>query len=51
MMVANGLKLLGAGCICFGVNPFIGYTLVGIGAAAYSPASMAFSANSPPAIS
>ncbi|MDU7185780.1 MAG: lysophospholipid transporter LplT, partial [Klebsiella sp.] len=38
MMVANGLKLVGAGCICFGVNPFIGYTLVGIGAAAYSPA-------------
>ena len=38
MMVANGLKLLGAGCICFGVNPFLGYTLVGIGAAAYSPA-------------
>ena len=34
MMVANGLKLLGAGCICFGVNPFLGYTLVGIGAAA-----------------
>lgn len=34
MMVANGLKLLGAGCICFGVNPFIGYTLVGVGAAA-----------------
>ncbi len=48
MMVANGLKLLGAGCICFGVNPFIGYTLVGIGAAAYSAGpSMAFSANSP----
>ena len=38
MMVANGLKLIGAGCICFGVNPFLGYTLVGIGAAAYSPA-------------
>lgn len=38
MMVANGLKLIGAGCICFGVNPFVGYTLVGIGAAAYSPA-------------
>ena len=38
MMAANGLKLLGAGCICFGVNPFIGYTLVGVGAAAYSPA-------------
>lgn len=26
MMVANGLKLIGAGCICFGVNPFLGYT-------------------------
>ncbi|WP_437888478.1 lysophospholipid transporter LplT [Phytobacter sp. V91] len=38
MMVANGLKLLGAASICFGINPFIGYTLVGIGAAAYSPA-------------
>lgn len=38
MMIANGLKLLGAAAICFSVNPFIGYTLVGIGAAAYSPA-------------
>lgn len=38
MMVANGLKLLGALAICFGFNPFIGYALVGVGAAAYSPA-------------
>ena len=38
MMVANGLKLLGAASICIGINPFIGYTLVGVGAAAYSPA-------------
>ncbi|UXY11835.1 lysophospholipid transporter LplT [Kosakonia sp. ML.JS2a] len=38
MMVANGLKLLGAASICIGVNPFVGYLLVGIGAAAYSPA-------------
>lgn len=38
MMFANGLKLLGAASICLGINPFIGYTLVGIGAAAYSPA-------------
>ncbi|MGF6269964.1 LPLT family lysophospholipid transporter-like MFS transporter [Lelliottia nimipressuralis] len=38
MMFANSLKLLGAASICFGFNPFIGYTLVGIGAAAYSPA-------------
>ncbi|WP_455845554.1 lysophospholipid transporter LplT [Pantoea agglomerans] len=38
MMFANSLKLLGALTICFGFNPFIGYTLVGIGAASYSPA-------------
>ncbi|ADO47165.1 lysophospholipid transporter LplT [[Enterobacter] lignolyticus] len=38
MMVANSLKLIGAAGICVGVNPFIGYTLVGVGAAAYSPA-------------
>lgn len=38
MMVANGFKLAGAAGICLGVNPFVGYTLVGIGAAAYSPA-------------
>lgn len=38
MMFANGLKLLGALAICFGFNPFIGYSLVGVGAAAYSPA-------------
>lgn len=38
MMLANGLKLLGAAAICAGLNPFLGYTLVGIGAAAYSPA-------------
>ncbi|MFG0516718.1 lysophospholipid transporter LplT [Kluyvera intermedia] len=38
MMFANALKLAGAATICAGINPFIGYTLVGIGAAAYSPA-------------
>lgn len=38
MMFANVLKLLGAAAICFGINPFVGYMLVGIGAAAYSPA-------------
>ncbi|EGK3076903.1 lysophospholipid transporter LplT [Salmonella enterica] len=38
IMVANGLKLAGAAGICLGINPFVGYTLVGIGAAAYSPA-------------
>lgn len=38
MMLANGLKLLGALVICFGFDPFAGYALVGIGAASYSPA-------------
>ncbi|MEC5321062.1 lysophospholipid transporter LplT [Brenneria populi subsp. brevivirga] len=38
MMLANGLKLLGALAIFLGGNPFLGYTLVGVGAAAYSPA-------------
>jgi LPLT family lysophospholipid transporter-like MFS transporter len=38
MLVSNGLKLLGALGICIGVNPFLAYGLVGVGAAAYSPA-------------
>ncbi|MFE8151315.1 lysophospholipid transporter LplT [Brenneria goodwinii] len=38
MMFANSLKLLGALVIFIGGNPFLGYTLVGVGAAAYSPA-------------
>ncbi|MDF7671068.1 lysophospholipid transporter LplT [Orbaceae bacterium ESL0721] len=38
MMISNGLKLLGAGTICLGISPFLGYLLVGIGAAGYSPA-------------
>ncbi len=38
MLFANSFKLLGALSICLGYNPFFGYALVGIGAAAYSPA-------------
>ena len=38
MMIANGLKLIGAASICLNISPFIGYFLVGIGAAGYSPA-------------
>ncbi|MWN05004.1 lysophospholipid transporter LplT [Gilliamella sp. Pas-s95] len=38
MMISNSMKLLGAGCICLNISPFIGYFLIGIGAAAYSPA-------------
>lgn len=35
MMFVNGLKLLGAVSICFGINLFFGYMLVGVGAAVY----------------
>ena len=38
MLLANGLKLAGAIGILAGANPFLMYGLVGIGAAAYSPA-------------
>ena len=38
MMFANAIKLLGAAIIIGGLDPFVGYTLVGIGATAYSPA-------------
>lgn len=38
MLVANGLKFLGALTICLGITPFVGYVIVGIGAASYSPA-------------
>jgi LPLT family lysophospholipid transporter-like MFS transporter len=38
MLISNGLKLLGALAMVVGLNPFVAYGLVGIGAAAYSPA-------------
>ncbi|MDR0217471.1 MAG: lysophospholipid transporter LplT [Enterobacteriaceae bacterium] len=38
MLFANGIRLLGVFSICIDMNPFLGYTLVGVGAAAYSPA-------------
>lgn len=38
MLFANAIKLLGAAIICVGISPFLGYVLVGLGAAAYSPA-------------
>lgn len=38
MLVSNGIKLLGAVAILSGFNPFVAYGLVGVGAAAYSPA-------------
>jgi LPLT family lysophospholipid transporter-like MFS transporter len=38
MLLANGIKLLGAAYILAGGNALIGYAIVGAGAAAYSPA-------------
>jgi LPLT family lysophospholipid transporter-like MFS transporter len=38
MLCSNGIKLLGSLGMCLGGNPFLMYGLVGVGAAAYSPA-------------
>lgn len=38
MLLSNALKLAGALGMCIGLNPFVAYGLVGVGAAAYSPA-------------
>ncbi len=38
MLIANAMKFLGAAAMLLGLNPFLSYSLVGIGAAAYSPA-------------
>ena len=38
MLISNGLKLAGALGMWAGLNPFLTYGLVGLGAAAYSPA-------------
>lgn len=38
MLVANSIKLFGASAMFFGLSPLLSYGLVGLGAAAYSPA-------------
>lgn len=38
MLAGNGLKLAGAAGLTLGLNPFLAYGLIGVGAAAYSPA-------------
>lgn len=38
MLIANMLKFIGAGAMFMGLNPLLSYGLVGLGAAAYSPA-------------
>ena len=38
MLAANGIKLVGAAAMLFGMPPLLAYGVVGLGAAAYSPA-------------
>lgn len=38
MLLANGMKFLGAGAMYAGLHPLLAYAMVGAGAAAYSPA-------------
>ena len=38
MFIANSIKIVGCVVMLFGVNPLAAYALVGLGAAAYSPA-------------
>ncbi|MGH8737771.1 MAG: lysophospholipid transporter LplT [Burkholderiales bacterium] len=38
MFISNMIKVVGCGVMLFGVNPLAAYALVGLGAAAYSPA-------------
>lgn len=38
MLVANSIKFLGAGAMFLGLHPLLAYGIVGLGAAAYSPA-------------
>lgn len=38
MLLANGMKVIGSVTMLFGFSPLVAYNLVGIGAAAYSPA-------------
>ena len=38
MLITNGIKILGSGVMLFTVHPLVAYAIVGVGAAAYSPA-------------
>jgi len=38
MLISNGIKILGCGFMLAGTNPLLSYAIVGLGAAAYSPA-------------
>lgn len=45
MLLSNGCKLIGAVVICLGADPFLGYGLIGVGAAAYSWQNTGYSVN------
>ena len=38
MLISNGIKVIGCSMMFFGVHPLLAYAIVGLGAAAYSPA-------------
>ena len=38
MFISNGIKIIGCGMMFFHVHPLVAYAVVGLGAAAYSPA-------------
>ncbi|HUW36496.1 MAG TPA: lysophospholipid transporter LplT [Rhodocyclaceae bacterium] len=38
MFISNGIKILGCALMIFGMHPLVAYAVVGLGAAAYSPA-------------
>jgi MFS family permease len=38
MLISNGIKIVGCSMMFFGVHPLLAYAVVGLGAAAYSPA-------------
>jgi MFS family permease len=38
MFISNGIKIVGCGMMFFGAHPLLAYAIVGLGAAAYSPA-------------
>src|SRR4029078_8836391 len=39
MLVSNSIKIIGCAMMLLNVNPLIAYAMVGLGAAAYSPAT------------
>ena len=49
MLISNGIKIVGCSLMFFGVHPLAAYAVVGLGAAAYSPAKYGILTELPPA--